>query len=279
MCSTHPKPPGRALAPDAGPADSADAGPADSAADAPAGPAARALAALSPARLLAGIPLRRGKPEATAGDPDPAPEQLPRTALGLAYLLTVLDQDAAPDPALGRLQAALLDVGKRIAALPGTDYRIRVVHGDDKHIRSGPRTSGKIIRRPVKRSVRTEDFTAVLKVIRSSLRDDSELAQSRATAEALAVAPPVVIIFTVDPPMAEPGATTVFADIAAQARVVWVVPRKLEGLVSPAFSRDCGATVLGEHQAVADDILDLMRADTPRPEEGDGPGVNPGTPA
>lgn len=262
-----------------GSADGADAAPADGAADAPAGPAARALAALNPARLLAGMPMRRGKPEASAGDPGLAPEQLPRTALGLAYLLTVLDQDAAPDPALGRLQAALLDVGQRIAALRGTDYRVSVVHGDDKHIRSGPRTAGRVIRRPVKRSVRTEDFTAVLKVIRSSLRHDSELVQSQATAEALGVTPPVVIIFTVDPPMAEPGATTVFADIAAQARVVWVVPRKLEGLVSPAFSRECGATVLGEHQAVADDILDLMRADASRPEEGDGPGVTPGTPA
>ena len=111
----------------------------------------------------------------------------------------------------------------------------------------------------MKRSVRTEDFTAVLKVVRSSLRHDSELVQSQATAEGLSVAPPVVIIFfTADPPMAEPGAATVFADLAAEARVVWVVPRKLEGLVSPAFNRECSVTVLGEHQAVADDILDAI---------------------
>jgi hypothetical protein len=263
----------------AAPADGAGTGPADGAADKLAAAAARALATLSPAKLLAGIPMRRGKPEASAGGPDLAPEQLPRTALGLAYLLTVLDHDAAPDPALGRLQAAVLDVGKRIAALPGMDYRVSVIHGDDKQIASTPRTAGRIIRRPVKRSVRTEDFTAVLKVLRSSLRDDSELVQSRATAETLSVASPVVIIFTVDPPMAEPGAAAVFGDIAAQARVVWVVPRKLEGLVSPAFSRECGATVLGEHQAVADDILDLMRADAPPPEEGDGPDLTPGIPA
>jgi hypothetical protein len=89
----------------------------------------------------------------------------------------------------------------------------------------------------------------------------------------------VVILFTADPPRAEPGAATVFADIAAEARVLWVVPRKLEGLVSPAFSRECGVTVLGEHQAVAEDIRDLMRAGVPRPEQSDGPGVTPDTPA
>ena len=61
-------------------------------------------------------PLLRGEQAAGVGDQDLAPAQPPRTAIGLAYLLMVLDQDAAADPALARLQAALLDVGRRIAA-------------------------------------------------------------------------------------------------------------------------------------------------------------------
>ena len=179
--------------------------------------------------------------------------------MGLVYLLMIVDQDAAVDPALGRLQAALLDVDRRLAAQPFCRYQVRVIHGSDGNLRGELQDAGKLGRRAAKRSVKTGDFTAVLKGIRGSLRRDRGLIQTIATAAGLTVTPPTVVIFAADPPMADLGAAAVFGDLAAEATVVWVVPGKLEGLVSPAFGTACGAAVLGEHQAVADEILDVMR--------------------
>jgi hypothetical protein len=227
-------------------------------ADAPAASAAGRLSAIR-ARLLPGNPWRREKQVAEADDSDPAaPEVAVRTATGLVYLLMIVEQDTAADPALGRLQAALLDVDARLAAQPFCKYQVRVIHGSDDRLRGELQDAGRVVRRVAKRSVRTGDFTAVLKSIRASLNRDRGLVQITATAAGLTVAPPTVVIFAADPPMADLGAAAVFADIAAEARVVWVVPGRLEGLVSPAFGAAGGAAVLGEHPAVADEILDLM---------------------
>jgi acyl-CoA thioesterase FadM len=48
------------------------------------------------------------------------------------------------------------------------------------------------------------------------------------------------------------------ADLAAEATITWVVPRRSEGLVSPACADVPGVTILAEHAAVTDDIGDLL---------------------
>lgn len=235
-----------------------DAAPVDAADSAPTESAAGRLSAIR-ARWLPRGPWRRGKQVAKADDRGAAaPEGAARTAMGLVYLLMIVEQDTAADPALGRLQAALLGVDKRLAAQAFCKYQVRVIRGSDDHLRGELQDAGKLVRRVAKQSVRTGDFTAVLKGIRGSLNRDRGLVQTTATAAGLTVAPPTVVIFAADPPIADLGAATVFADIAAEARVVWVVPGKLEGLVSPAFGTAGGAAVLGEHPAVADEILDMM---------------------
>ena len=247
-------------APDKAPGpDVLDDAPQDAApADAPAESAAGRLSAIR-ARLLPGNPWRREKQVAEADDRGATvPEGAARTATGLVYLLIIVEQDTAADPALGRLQAALLDVDTRLAAQPFCKYQVRVIHGSDDRLRGELQDAGRVVRRIAKRSVRTADFTAVLKSIRASLNRDRGLVQITATAAGLTVVPPTVVIFAADPPMADLGAAAVFADIAAEATVVWVVPGKLEGLVSPAFSTVVDAAVLGEYPAVADEILDLM---------------------
>jgi hypothetical protein len=183
--------------------------------------------------------------------------------MGLVYLLMIVDQYGAADPALGRLQAALLDLDKRIAAHQTCGYQVRAIHGTDGDLRGEMREAGNVSRRAAKRSVKTEDFALVLKGIGSSLRRDRELVTTIARAEGVTAAPPAVVIFTVDPPMADPGAAAVFRALAAEATVVWVVPGKLEDLVSPAFGAECGATVLGEHQAVAEEVLEAMHGGRP----------------
>jgi hypothetical protein len=206
------------------------------------------------------IPWRHGKQAAEAGDPDAAtPEVPPRTAIGLVYLLIMVDQNAAADPALDRLQAAFLNLDRALAAEPLCEYRVRIIYGRDGDFRGELQDAGRLGRRAAKRLVQTGDFTAVLKVIRSSLRRDCGLVQAMATAAGLTAAAPTVVIFTADPPMADVGTAAVFGDLAADAKMVWVVPGRLEGLVSPAFGRARGATVLGEHQTVADEILEVMQ--------------------
>ena len=243
----------------AGTAAGPDAASAGTAGNAPAGSAPGRLSAVSVFRWRPGIPWRRGKQAAEAGHPGAvAPAAPERTAMGLVYLLMLLDQDAAADPELDRLQAALLDLDRRLAAQAFCGYQVRVIHGRDGDLRGELHDAGKLGRRAAKRLVKTGDFTAVLKVIRSSLRRDCELVQTIATAAGLTAAPPAVVIFTADPPIADLGAAAIFGDLAAEAKVVWVVPGTLEGLLSPAFGAAGGATVLGEHQAVASEILDVM---------------------
>lgn len=265
--------PGEAAVPDlldgapeaSGSAPDQDAPPADSAGAVPAESAAGRLPIIGAFRRRPGVPVpwRPGKGEAAgADDPQaaspPGPE---RTAMGLIYLLMVVDQDATTDPALGRLQAALLKLDRRLAAESSCEYQVRVIHGRDDHLRGDLQDAGRLGRRESKRMIKTADFLTVLKVIRGSLSRDRGLVQTIATAAGLTVIPPTVVIFTADPPLAELGAGEVFADLAAEAEVVWVLPRKLDGLVSPAFGPESGATVLEESQAVADDILAAMPTD------------------
>ena len=241
-----------------------DATPVDAADSAPTEVATGRLGAIR-ARWRPGNPWRHGKQVTEADDRGAdAPEEAARSAMGLVYLLMIVEQDTAADPALGRLKAALLDVDKRLAAQPFCTYQVRVIRGSDDHLRGELQDAGKVGRRMAKRSVKTGDFTAVLKGIRGSLNRDRGFVQITAAAAGRTVASPTVIIFAPDPPMADLDAATVFADIAAEARVVWVVPGKLEGLVSPAFGTAGGAAaVLGEHAAVVDEILDLMHDDVP----------------
>lgn len=237
-----------------------EAAPVDAAETVPAEGAAVRMTDIGALRRLPRSPWRRGKQAVNEGDPDAAAPEVPvRTAMGLVYLLLIVDQDAPADPALGRLQATVLDLDRRLAAQPFCGYQLRLIHGSDGNLRGELQDAGRLTRRAAKRSVKTGDFTSVLKGIRGSLRRDRGLIQTIATAAGLTVAPPTVVILTADPPMADIGAATVFGDLAAEATMVWVVPGKLEGLVSPAFGDASGAAVLGEHPAVADEILDVMR--------------------
>jgi hypothetical protein len=218
---------------------------------------------VSASRWLPGIPGRRRKQATKPGDPRPAGvASSARKAMGLIYLFMIVDQDSAAEPSLGRLQAALRDVDRRLAAQPFCGYQVRVIHGSDGHLRGELLAAGSLPRRASKWLVKTSDFATVLRGIRASLRRDRELVQTIATAEGLTVALPAIVIFTADPPMADLDAAKVFGYLAAEAAVVWVVPGKLEGLVSPAFAGAWGATVLGEHQAVADEILDVISGNT-----------------
>jgi hypothetical protein len=193
---------------------------------------------------------RRNKvAQAPVGVPVPAPE-----AMGLVHLFVAADPDAGEDPALGHLRAAILQVDKRLAAQHVCSYRVRLVYGADGDLRGELGAAGQLGRRAAHRSVRAGDFAALFKGVRAALRRDGVLVEAAARAEGLTVARPAVVVFTADPPMADGGAVVAFRDLAAEATVVWVVPKDSEGLVSPAFSDKPGVAVVTEYQTVAEDI-------------------------
>jgi len=220
-----------------------------------AGPAAGRGAGPAFLRRLPAIRWRAGQQPAAASPAAAAP----KTA-GLVYLLVVGEPDSMDDPALGRLQETLVEVDKKLASQQACAYRVRLVHGDDGALRGDLRAAGQLSRRAARRSARADDFGALLKSVLTSLRRDSLLVEADAKVEGQAVAPPVVVIFTADPPMADRSSTAAFAELTAAAAVVWVVPANSQGLVSPAFANGPTVAVIGEHPMVTDDIWDLLGA-------------------
>jgi hypothetical protein len=211
--------------------------------------------ALAVSRWLPGLPWRAGRQPAAAGQSGPAPK-----ITRLVYLLVVGEPDAMEDPALGSLQAALVELDRKLAAQQACAYRVRLLHGDDGRLRGELLDAGRLGRRAAKRSVKANDFGELLKGVRESLRRDGAQVEITARAEGQTVARPAMVIFTADPPMADRSSAVAFADLAAEAAVVWVVPANSQGLVSPTFANAPTVAVIGEHQAVADEIWDLLSA-------------------
>lgn len=207
-------------------------------------------------RWLPALPWRGGQQQ-----PDPAAQPVPAPATaGLVYLLVVGEPDSADDPALGRLQEALVELDKRLASQRVCAYRVRLVHGHDSALRGELRDAGALRRRAARRSARADDFGALLTGVLASLRRDGAQLEAVARAAGQAVTRPVVVIFTTDPPMADRSSAAAFGDLAAAAAVVWVVPANSQGLVSPTFASRPTVAVIGEHPAVAEDIWDLLSA-------------------
>jgi hypothetical protein len=196
---------------------------------------------------------RRETSEVQSVQSVPAPK-----ATALVYLLAPVEPNAAADPALSRLQAVLQEVDQRLSAQPACAFLVRLLHGDDAEFRGEVRAAGMLSRRDSRRPFRSEDFAGLLRGVRAALRRDNARLGATASATGLAVARPAVVIASADPPMAERAAAAAFADLAAEATLIWVVPRKSEGLVSPVFAGVSGVTVFAEHAAVADDISDLL---------------------
>jgi hypothetical protein len=216
-------------------------------------PAAAAERAVT--RWLASIGWRRQREVVP-----PAQQAPPPLATGLVYLLVVSEQVAIPDPDLGRLQTAVLAVDEKLATRSACRYQVKLVYGDDTELRGELGEAGRISRRGGRRSVEIDDFTAVLKGVRAALRRDSAVVEAKARAQSLAIARPAVVIFAVDPPIADHGSSEAFRDLVANATVIWVVPRNSEALVSPTFVEGHTVAVLPEHPAVAEDICDFLLA-------------------
>ena len=202
-------------------------------------------------RRLLDVRLHRGKPD------EPAGETIEPPVSGLAYLL-VLGEAIADDPAAWqRSRAALLAVDQKIAELRQAAYSVRLLQGDEQALQGESRPAGQLSRRDVKTKVSDADFAGVLTEIRTLIRRGG----LRSAGSGKPTARSAVVFFASEPPLADSVTAEVFAELAGEATVIWVIPRDVKALMAPAFAEPANVHVVDEGDGATDDVADLLIAD------------------
>lgn len=206
---------------------------------------------------LFGGPRRRGQqPPPSTPPATPAPPD----SLGLVYLLTLTEPGMGEAMGQGRLQAVLRDVDKGLAVRQDRAYQVKLVYGSDDELRGDRQPAGLLNRRAARRSVQFTRFDEVVNAVRAVLHRDLAGVEATAKSMGLPVARPAILFLATDPPMADRRSVGAFSELAAEATVIWLVPRKSEALVNPAFGERGPATVLGESDSAADRVCEIIRA-------------------
>ncbi len=183
--------------------------------------------------------------------------ELEPRAGGLAFLILVGDQRSGDRAGWRRGRRVLLDVDKKIATTPGVDYRVRALQSGPGTARSELLPAGRLSRRHLRWSESGPDLARGLGLVQAIMtRDLAALERS-----ALLVARPAIVVFAVEPPLADAITAGEHGDLAREAPVTWVVPESSAGLMSPAFAAD-GARILTDHLAVTDEVVHLLRTST-----------------
>jgi len=219
----------------------------------PGRPAAPARLVGAVSRLLPGAPWRRGQQST------PLAATTPPDSLGLIYFLTLTEHGMGEGLGQDRLHAVLRDVDKSLAAQPNRAYQVKLLYGSDDKLRGDRQPAGLLNRRVVRRSVAVTHFDEVVTSVRASLRRDLAEVGITATGMNVPVDRPAVILLTTDPPIADRRSVGAFRELAAEATIIWLVPRKTEGLVNPVFGDRGPAVVLGESDSVADRVCEIVR--------------------
>jgi len=208
------------------------------------------------ARLLPGAPWRRGQqsPPST-----PSAATTPPDRLGLVYFLTLTEPGMGEGLGQDRLQAVLRDVDFRLAAQPNCAYQVKLLYGSDDELRGDRQQAGLLNRRAARRSVEVTHFDEVLKSVHATLRRDLAEVGTTPADIGVPVARPAVVLLTTDPPIADRRSVGAFGELAAEATVIWLVPRKTEDLVNQVFGDRGPAAVLGESDSVVDRICEIVR--------------------
>lgn len=225
-------------------------------------------------RLLPAAPW----PRRTQATPDAA---APPACLGLLYMLTLAEPGMGRGPELDGLQDVLQAVDNGLAMQPGCACEVRLVHGNDDKLRGERQPAGLLTRRALRQALEVTRFDEVLTSVRAAVRRDLAEIGTAAGSIGVRVARPAVVLVTTDPPIADRRSVVALRELAAEATVIWLVPRKTEGLVNPVFGDRAPALVLAGSESAADRICDIARAD-PRPAAGSpfgAPELSPRSPA
>ena len=134
-------------------------------------------------RLIPDVRWRRAHATGEAGAPGPDP-----TRSGLAYLLLTGEPDSGDQAAWVRSRAMILEVDKKLAALPEVSCHVRVLSGNEDELRGEMRAAGQLTKRDVRGAVADLDFAGVLDEVRRIVNRD----RSRWPALALPLGQPAV---------------------------------------------------------------------------------------
>jgi hypothetical protein len=211
-------------------------------------------------RLLPEAPWRRR----TQATPDAA---APPAGLGLLYILTLAEPGMSRGPALNGLHDVLQAVDNGLAIQPGCAYEVRLVHGNDERLRGERQPAGLLTRRALRQAFEVSRFDEVLTSVHAALRRDLAEIGTAAVSIGVQAARPAVILVTTDPPIADRRSVVALRELAAEATVIWLVPRKTEGLVNPVFGDRAPALILTGSESAAGRICEIVRAD-PQPAAG-----------
>jgi len=210
-------------------------------------------------RWRAELPRRRSDPgEPGAGaevsEPEADGQRAEPGVSGIVYLLVTGETKVEDRAAWKRGRSALLDIDAKIATVPGAEFRVRVLHGNEQLRRGELRPAGQVTRRDLKDPVTHADFAVVLTEIRAMLDRDRLLTHPPGTAPGR----PAVVFFAPDPPLADPAAARAFRDLAAGASILWIVPKAAAELIAAAFTEAPGTTFLTDNDAVAEEAAMLL---------------------
>lgn len=209
---------------------------------------------------IAGGPALRGRvPRLWGGRAAGDGAATSEAARALVYLI-LTDGVGSDDRSVWRRGRALLvEIDRKIAAVPGSAYWMRVMTGAYEAVRSSRQPAGRLSARTIRRSASPFDFARLLAQLRVTMRRDLTAAGRPAPL----VGRPVVVIFAADVPLGDAITVEEYTALAESASVIWVVPDRTSHLMSPYFAIE-GVVILTDHHDVADEVVTLMRVDVPR---------------
>jgi hypothetical protein len=167
----------------------------------------------------------------------------------LVYLIIISD-----DATWHRSRSILLDVDKKIAAMPLFASKVRMLQITQDGIRGALHPAGQLSRGDIRLPAGDPDFATVVGTIRTMLRTDRAAIQPAAW--------PAVIFFAADPPLADTVAVEAYQELAKDTSIIWVVSRESVDLVAPVFTEAAATLLLVSHQEVGDEIATLLTSGT-----------------
>ncbi len=184
---------------------------------------------------------------------EPAPESEPPIASVVVYLILTAAQSSPDRAGWRRGRSVFLELDKQLARAPGIAYLTRVLDAtvpDEDRLRPAGRLSARDIRHPVS----FLDFATALASVPTVLRADYQ----RAVQAAPLAAPPVLVIYAADAPLADTITSGRYAALAAKVPVLWILPGTSARLLSAAFRDGKHVHVSTDHPAITTELVTLI---------------------
>jgi len=192
-----------------------------------------------------------------------APDNGPPAASVVVYLVLTAAESFADRAGWRRGRSVLLELDKQLARTPGIAYLTRMldakVPGQDRL-----QPAGRLSTRDIRHAASFLDFATTLASVPAVLRGDYQ----RAVQEAPLTAPPVLVIYAADAPLADAITSARYAVLAAKVPVLWILPGTSARLLSAAFRDGKKVHVSTDHPAIATELVMLIAEQDQRSQAG-----------